>query len=199
MGFDPKTSRTVLFVRHGQFQHVPERLTSLGVRQALLTGRELDGLYPNRFYCSTMPRAIETAKIISRQLKMKAQRKECFRESVLPVSQTAFLEMHRSRKEKISKADFKSGMVRGKRRADKGFDFLFKKPRKGQETVLVVAHGNVIRYWVCRALGLDAKKWTSMDIQQCSITGIRINDKGQFMLLSFSDARHLPKKLRTYQ
>jgi serine/threonine-protein phosphatase PGAM5 len=62
----------------------------------------------------------------------------------------------------------------------------------------VVAHGNVIRHWVCRALEIDPEKWLRMDVIQASITTIQVNEKGELMVLGFSDCGHIPRKKRTY-
>lgn len=89
-------------------------------------------------------------------------------------------------------------MKENKARADQAYDFLFKAPKNGVSTHIVVAHGNVIRYWVCKALGVDPKKWIQMDLQQCSITTIRVDKSGDAVLLGFADIGHIPLEQRTY-
>lgn len=71
----PSATRTLILIRHGQYEHVqddPDKriLTELGREQARLTGerlREMEEKYSTIYY-STMPRATETANIISKSL-----------------------------------------------------------------------------------------------------------------------------------
>lgn len=71
----PSATRTLILIRHGQYEHGqddPDKriLTDLGREQARLTGERLSELgekYTTIHY-STMPRATETANIISKIL-----------------------------------------------------------------------------------------------------------------------------------
>ena len=85
-----------------------------------------------------------------------------------------------------------------KKNSDLAFKTLFKAPQKGQTTEVVVAHGNVIRHWVCKALNIPENRWLKMDVSHTSLTGIRISRKGNIVLLGFADTGHLPLKMRTY-
>jgi len=63
---------------------------------------------------------------------------------------------------------------------------------------IVVCHGNVIRWFVCRALKVDADAWLGMSIANCSLTLIQIRADGSAKLLAFADSGHLPYELTTY-
>lgn len=71
----PSATRTLILIRHGQYEHQQNDsdkriLTKLGREQAQLTGerlRELGEKYTIMYY-SSMPRATETAEIISKCL-----------------------------------------------------------------------------------------------------------------------------------
>ena len=71
----PSATRTLILIRHGQYEHMQDDsekriLTELGREQARLTGerlREMGEKY-NMIYYSTMPRATETANIVSKCL-----------------------------------------------------------------------------------------------------------------------------------
>ena len=71
----PSATRTLILIRHGQYEHGqddPDKriLTALGREQAMMTGerlREMGEKYTTLHY-STMPRATETANIISKSL-----------------------------------------------------------------------------------------------------------------------------------
>ncbi|WP_413943616.1 histidine phosphatase family protein [Bdellovibrio sp. HCB-162] len=188
MTFDPKIYKTIVFVRHGQYEKDPERLTSLGKAQAHLASQVVRDLKPHRLYSSTMPRAIETASYIEKQCQMKAIKRDMFREGILPGLEAV------TKTDKAARETMKKNQIH----ADKAFDFLFKAPRSGATTHVVVAHGNVIRYWVCKALGIDHKKWVKMDLQQGSLTTVRVDKEGNAVLLGFADIGHVPLEQRTY-
>ena len=185
MEHDPKIFRTIVFIRHGQYKKDPEVLTAIGRKQAQLTAKLVAQLRPTKIYSSTMPRAIETAHHISDNLKMLVTKKDFFREGILP----GLKNLDRNQKKKAR---------HNKLKADEAFRYIFKKPSVGQDTEVVVAHGNVIRYWVCKALKINEGKWLNMDIIQASLTTIKIDSKGKMLLLGFSDCGHLPVKIRTY-
>ncbi|WP_374076118.1 histidine phosphatase family protein [Bdellovibrio bacteriovorus] len=188
MDLEPKIYKTIVFVRHAQYEKDPERLTALGRAQAHLVSQVVRDLKPQKLYSSTMPRALETAAFIEKQCAITSLKRDFFREGILPGL------------EKVTKTDKASrvAMKENKERADQAYDFLFKAPKSGVSTHVVVAHGNVIRYWVCKALGVDSKKWIQMDLQQCSITTIRVDKKGDAVLLGFADIGHIPFEQRTY-
>ena len=78
----PSATRTLVLIRHGQYEHLQDDsdkkiLTKLGREQAQLTGerlRELGEKYTMMHY-SSMPRATETADIISKYLPDVPMRK----------------------------------------------------------------------------------------------------------------------------
>jgi len=174
MSIEPDPFRTVILVRHGQYTKQPgERLTILGAEQARLTATTLKDLEIDRLFCSNMPRAEQTAKIIGKSFRLEPVRKKFFRESML--------------REKLSREV-----------ADEAYEFLFKTPARGQSIDLVVAHGNVIRYWVCKTLGTKADRWLDLDIHQCSLTTLRVDGEGRIKVLGFADIGHVPRSKRTY-
>jgi serine/threonine-protein phosphatase PGAM5 len=197
--------RTIILVRHGQYSRNPEKLTPLGRKQAQLAARRLKAMKADLLISSTMPRAIETAQIIGKHLKLKlSARKSKFREATLPVRNQDFEKVHETKLTNKERKRLKTKMSKNQRIADRAFKSLFKKPRgpkKGKdkdETIILVAHGNVIRYWVCRALGIDPRRWILMAIHQCSVSTIRIDPKGFVKTLGVSDIGHIPLKSRTY-
>ncbi|WP_413581576.1 histidine phosphatase family protein [Bdellovibrio sp. HCB288] len=197
MEFDPRVFRTVIFIRHGQYSSEPEKLTKLGSKQAHLTAKAVASLSPSKVHCSTMPRAMETASIIAAHAGLKFKASDMFREGFLPgtVGFNQLVSEKMSAKEK--KAFFAKAKA-ARATADLAFDSLFKPPQRGQNTELVVAHGNVIRHWVCKALDIPSDRWLKMDVAHASLTTIRISKNGNICLLGFADTGHLPLKLRTY-
>ena len=62
---------------------------------------------------------------------------------------------------------------------------------------LFVAHGNVIRSLVVRALGVDPEAWLEMSVAHTSITEILVEADGRFKVISVGDVGHLPMNLRS--
>jgi len=63
---------------------------------------------------------------------------------------------------------------------------------------IMVCHGNVIRYFVARALQLPPQVWLRMATYNCGITHVKINSNGRCSLVSFGDTGHLPLDKTTY-
>ena len=82
-------------------------------------------------------------------------------------------------------------------RLDRAFAKYFRPAQGHERTDLMVCHGNVIRYLVTRALGVDTKAWLEMSVSNASITRIRVEADGRFKVLSVGDVGHLPPNLRT--
>jgi broad specificity phosphatase PhoE len=65
-------------------------------------------------------------------------------------------------------------------------------PAKGKDRRdIIVAHGNLIRYFVMRALQCPPENWINMDIYNCSICQINIEANGRPILVSHNDVGHL--------
>jgi len=197
MEFEPQIFRTVIFVRHGQYSRNPEVLTGLGRKQAQLTAKALVAMKPSKLHCSTMPRATQTAEILAQHLNLKVQSNDVFCEGLLPGT-PAFNKSITSGKSATQKRSLLAEAKLTKKNADRAFKTLFKPPLRGQSIEVVVAHGNVIRHWVCKALDIPEEKWLKMDVSHTSLTTIRVSAKGYVMLLGFADTGHLPHRMRTY-
>lgn len=197
MEFEPKVFRTLVFVRHGQYSSEPEKLTTLGRNQARRTARAIAVLKPDKIYCSTMPRAIETAAFLGEQVTLDPISKDIFREGLLPGT-IGFKRLMMKGLSSEEKRELESKTKLARKNANLAFKLLFKRPTRGRQTEVIVAHGNVIRHWVCKALGLPEEKWLTMDVRHASLTTIRISKKGNITLLGFSDVGHLPLNMRTY-
>jgi len=80
---------------------------------------------------------------------------------------------------------------------DKAFKRYFVPSRQGEERDVIVAHGNVIRYFVTKALGVDTQAWLSMSVAHASLTVIRVEADGSFVVLSVGDVGHLPPNMQS--
>lgn len=198
MSFEPEVSRTIIFVRHGQYVRDPEQLTILGAEQARLTATALADLTIDKLFCSTMPRAIQTATIIGKKLDLKPHQEELFCEAHLPAPPSYFKGDWIKDRTRSGIAELKKRMESNRVRADEAFDEMFKPPTRGRSMHIIVTHGNVTAYWVARAIGMNSKNWLNLQIQQCSITTLRVDSEARITLQGFSDVGHMPRSKRTY-
>jgi len=60
------------------------------------------------------------------------------------------------------------------------------------EFEVIVGHGNVIRYFVCRALQLPPEAWLRMAVFNCSLTYIMVHPNGYVSVRCIGDTGHLP-------
>ncbi|MEO6173447.1 MAG: histidine phosphatase family protein [Arenimonas sp.] len=189
-------SRTIYLVRHGNYVADPSAdeklgpgLSPLGVAQAHLVGARLSGL-PMHFdtmYVSPMQRAHDTAAVISedfpgREFEVMEDLAEC-----TPPTRQA----------KITAQERPEDLAACKAQLDRIFAKYFV-PSVGKErSELFVCHGNVIRYLVTRALGVDSTAWLEMSVGHASITKIRVQADGSFKVIAVGDVGHLPPNLLT--
>jgi serine/threonine-protein phosphatase PGAM5 len=191
---DAPAARTIVLVRHGNYVDDPAAdprlgpgLSPLGVAQAHLVGARLAGL-PTRFDAmrvSPMQRARDTAAIIGgsfpgRHFEVVDDLAEC----TPPTRRTEVV------------ADEKpEDMAACAARLDRVFARYFVPSAGAAQTDLLVCHGNVIRYLVTRALGVDPRAWLEMSVGHASITRIRVEADGRFKVIAVGDVGHLPPRL----
>jgi serine/threonine-protein phosphatase PGAM5 len=191
-------TRTVFLIRHGEYDHDDHRdpdvgrgLVALGRQQARLVAARLDAM-PIVFtslQASTMTRARETAEIIASRwpdltLELHRDIREC-----TPAT----------RREDIM-ADLEPGEATACEKAlNVAWERIFR-PAAGDadEHDIVVCHGNVIRWFVCRVLAVDPLAWLQMSIANCSLTVVQVRRDGTMKLVSFADSGHLPYEMTTY-
>jgi serine/threonine-protein phosphatase PGAM5 len=163
-------------------------LTTLGRRQAAATARALRGYELDAIHCSTLPRAQETAAILKRALRsrLRLQPSASLREK-LPTPVPGLTKP-------ADVPDLRKNLATMQRAYAR-----LARPARGERTELVVAHGNLIRLFVCLALRIKPTLWLKMHIHNGSITVLMIKDKAKGdHLLSFNETGHLAPKLRTY-
>jgi serine/threonine-protein phosphatase PGAM5 len=164
-------------------------LSPLGVAQAQLVGARLAGL-PTRFDAlrvSPMQRARDTAASIveafpGRQVEVIDDLAEC----TPPTRRAAVIADEKPEDLAACEAQF-----------DRLFAEYFRPASGAERSELMVAHGNVIRSLVTRALGVDHAAWLEMSVSHTSITRIRIEADGSFRVLSVGDVGHLPPNMLT--
>uniref|UniRef100_T1J2W9 Serine/threonine-protein phosphatase PGAM5, mitochondrial n=1 Tax=Strigamia maritima TaxID=126957 RepID=T1J2W9_STRMM len=191
---DPKTikapiaKRNIFLIRHGHYKRSNGQLSEAGKMQALLTAERLNKLgywYNTTVFTSTMIRAKQTTQLIQMvipRLKIKEIDKISEGCPCLPDP----LPGHKieSDGERIEKAFTKYFHRADHRQTKDSYE-------------LVVIHGNVIRYFVCRALQFTPDAWTRFTLNNCSITWLVIHPNGRVELKAMGDAEHLPPELIT--
>lgn len=187
--------KIIILVRHGQYYPASnkevEKLTILGTRQAKLVAKRLRENNIDKITHSSMPRAIETAQIIRKKLRFQGPFESCdlLRECVPGFPKNL--------RKKHGYTDDKK-LDEHKKQAEKAFQKHFKIPKKNSVEVLV-CHGNMIRYLICRVLDIDTLKWRHMDIQQCGISIVEVRSKNtKRVLISHNDVGHIPISDRTF-
>jgi serine/threonine-protein phosphatase PGAM5 len=188
--------REIVLVRHGNYtadasidEKIGPPLSSLGVAQAHLVAARLRGELqdPGAMYVSPMQRARDTAAAIGAEFPEHAYRVlDDIAECTPPTRRTEIMA-----KEKPE------DMAACKARLDRVFATFFRPSQRKAQTDLMVCHGNVIRYLVTRALGVDSTAWLEMSVGHASITRIRIEADGRFKVIAVGDVGHIPANLRT--
>jgi len=188
--------RTVYLIRHGEYDIEDTRdpfagkgLVPLGVAQARLVGARLRGL-PVDFTSlssSSMTRARQTALVLGEEFPdLRPQFSALISECTPP-----------TRRKEIMEGETEEDLAACTRRLDEAFRTYLAPSPEADRHDIVVCHGNVIRYFVTKALEVDTESWLGMSIANCSLTVITINPDGSMKLLSFSDSGHIPPNLTT--
>ena len=190
----PAYSRTLYLIRHGAYdsqqqggEDVVNGLTPLGRAEARLTAARLRAM-PVEFSSltsSTMTRARETAEIIGEafpQLKPVAtpDLREC-----LP----------RTHRTEVTKGKTPAELDAAEAQLNQAFAKYFVPARGSDRHDILVCHGNVIRYLVMKALGVDPQGWLGLSVAHCSLTIIQVSPQGAFKVLAVGDAGHIPPSL----
>ncbi len=194
---EPAGVRTIYLVRHGVYDETDPRdpevgkaLVPKGEEQARLVGARLAHLpvTVDALYASPMTRARQTAEIIGQALggrrpELAADLKECTppteRQDVMARQRPGEPDSCRDALERVWARFFRPSPTR-------------------DSTEVIVCHGNVIRYLVSRAVGLDLGRWLNMTIANCSLSVIEVGSRGRTRLVSYDDVGHLPNELVLY-
>lgn len=190
----------IILIRHGQYkpqsETQSEQLTKLGRTQAKLIGKRLRDYKIDQIFVSTMPRALETAELILKEIdyKKKMIKTDLLRECIpgFPLSLQKKYGLTDTKR-------FKKDIIQSEK-AFKNFINVKLNAKNTNKTVLIVCHGNIIRYLACKVLGIETLKWVKLDILQCSLSIFELrNQKEEKMkLISFNDVGHIPISKQTF-
>lgn len=190
-------NRYVYLIRHGIYDpdstvkddRLGNALNAMGHEQAKLAGRRLAKLPVKMasLVSSDYLRAKETAEDIGRELSMTPRLDSLIHEC-MPTSGRADYRRYATPEEN---ALCDSNLARAWER--------YAKPSPDGETHdVLVCHGNVIRWFVARTLGMDLQRWHTMDIGNGSLTVIAVRPDGSTRLVIYSDVGHLPVEQQTW-
>lgn len=216
--------RVIWLIRHGQATAEPadvddgdRELTALGRTQAAMTAKRLRELIENEtsgserepriMVHSTMTRARQTADIIAENAFPRVERRACElireRAPVRPEPDTwkQSEETHRTDAPLVEEG-FRSIFHRPAAAADApaATDVAAATDAARERVVheVYVAHGNVIRYSVLRALQLPPDAWLRFGVYNASITRVEVSPAGRVSLRCMGDAGHLPPSALTW-
>lgn len=191
-------TRTIFLVRHGFYDwdndddpDVGKPLLELGRRQARLVAARLDAM-PLRFdslQASTMTRARQTAEIMAThfpdlELKLYRDIRECT--------------MTTRRPDIMAKLESGEAAACEEQLAGAWQRIFVPASGEADEFDIIVCHGNVIRWFVTRALGVDPTAWLGMSVSHCSVTTIQVRADGSLKILGVGDNGHIGYPMVTY-
>ena len=191
----PAFTRTLYLIRHGAYVPDPKAdpvagpsLTPLGLAQARLVGARLRGLpvHFDSLTSSTMTRARETAAVIHDSLPD------------VPLAQNALLSECGPQTWRDKMAAPTPENLQCQRNVDEAFKTYFTPATQADRHDIVVAHGNVIRYLVTKALGVDTRSWLGMSIAHASLTIIKVRPDGSVTIIAVGDIGHIPPNLQSW-
>jgi serine/threonine-protein phosphatase PGAM5 len=216
--------RILYLVRHAQTDQSSTTrdqfgngLTDLGRMQAELTARRLGKLPITIIHHSSLRRAAETARIIAASLPAAPLRPARLLHECIPYLPAAFVEWYTGssddeilvKRQKLPPelsqwlnlwpAGTEWSLIeQGMRQARRAFEKYFIPAHRSERHEIIVCHGNILRYFVCRALQGDGDAWIHTDVHNCGISEIVVESSGRALLISHNDTGHLPYELRSY-
>lgn len=201
--------RNLYLVRHGQHQRneddpSAEHLTPVGVEQAQWTAQRLAALPIKAIHHSSMLRAVETAQIVACALPSVSLHSTSLLRECLPCLPPN-APLGASGWEWGPWGELRSlpeipveWLTEGSAQAEEAFSRFFCPICDEDEHVILISHGLLIRYLVCRVLRVPPETWVHVGTANCGITRVRINADGAMLLVSLNDVGHLPERLQTY-
>jgi broad specificity phosphatase PhoE len=164
-------------------------LTALGKQQAKRLAQRLRTFPANMIHHSTLRRAVETTRIIARALPDVPLRPARVLQECIPCVPLEFADHFAN----VSP----EALERDGRQAQRALARYFV-PARSERHGIIVSHGNLIRYFVCTALGAPVESWANADINQCGLSIVRVEPDGRRKLLTFNDTGHLPDHMLTF-
>lgn len=194
----PSGIHYVYLIRHGMYDRddsvanvdLVTGLNKLGHEQSTLTGKRLATLPVKlrSLVTSHYLRAVETADDIGAVLGMKPVVDTLIHECTPRYEVRPEYRQTDSEEEQAAcEANLNAAFAR----------YLVPTPEADTHDALV-CHGNVTRWLVCKAMGIDLLRWQRMTIANASLTILAVYPDGQIRLAAYSDTGHIPVEKQTW-
>lgn len=189
--------RYLYLVRHGHYTDTAATadglggsLTATGIEQAQLIAQRLAALPIGSIFHSPLRRAVETAEQIAALLPQAVMTSDPDLRECIPGFPAALAPFFAS----IPAERIAQDRVQ----ADRAFSNYFR-PGEGtdqsEQHDLLVCHGNIIRYFICRVLQAPAEHWPYAVIHHCGFSHVVIKADGVAGLIAHNDTGHLATSL----
>lgn len=192
--------RIITLVRHGKHDRNNSEtgggdLLPMGCEQAEYVAAVIAQQFPvTQLVTSTLRRAIGTAQVIATRIPNVPYREDrvlCEAVYHIPKRNREYFEQQYG---DITPATVAHHRVR--------MAYAYKTYVKAAEGSIdehdvLVCHGNVIRYFIIRAMRAPLHLWTQMDVYNGSITRLLVQENGDVRLVTQNEVSHLPRHLWT--
>jgi serine/threonine-protein phosphatase PGAM5 len=190
--------KIIILVRHGDYESIvtfpanPDgHLNEKGKKQSEAVAERLKSLKIDAIHTSSLMRARETTDIMATyHPNVPVNVDEGLQECIPPIPKGL-----ESYFEHIP-ADF---IAAGHAQAEQAFVKYFTPIAEDAplRTEVIVGHGNLLGYFVCRVFNAPPDTWLTADFGNCAISQIRIRPDGFMKLLYHNDNEHIPRELRS--
>jgi serine/threonine-protein phosphatase PGAM5 len=187
--------RTLYLIRHGAYvadrnadPRVGPGLTPLGIAQARLIAARLNGsgVAFDSMTSSTLLRARETAAVMHETLAR------------VPLTQSPLISECTPPLFEAAEGDDAREQAECAKQLDQAFAEFFTAAKGARRNDILVAHGNVIRYLVVKALKVDPRAWLGMSVAHASMTVVQVQPDGSMKVLAVGDSGHIPAPLLSW-
>lgn len=176
-------------VRHGQYDLDKESeqygsLNKLGYYQAGCVAKRLQDYPIGKIHSSSLTRAKQTAlSIIEKFSELEIKSHHILKEGLPYVPNSVI------KQKKIDKAQIKMD----RERMEQAFEVFFKKTLKSEDKhELLVCHGNIIRFFICKALRVPIEAWSNFELNHCSLSIVKIKPDGKMTVVCVGEVGHIP-------
>lgn len=202
-----RARRHIILIRHGQYNNDGSMnddchtLTDLGQEQAAWVGRKLDsmGVKFSSITSSGMIRAKQTACTMLQNMTTQEHLRFDVSDPLLNEGCPCIPEPPYRRLDVWNPGHRE--VLTDSSRIETAFQKYFHRadPCQDEDSYeIIVCHGNVIRYFACRALQFPPEGWLRMAIDHCSVTRITILPTGEVTLRGLGDSGHIPFDKTTF-
>lgn len=99
----------------------------------------------------------------------------------------------------LTKSGFFDSLDDDSLRMNKAFEsYIHRNDNDKDEQILIIGHGNVFRYFLCKALQIPPEAWLRFSICNCSITKFKILSDGRVAIQQIGGDGHFKKDQVTF-